>query len=658
MSTPPTLSGNVAYISGQAPVNVDSIYINGVAYPLTWTGMTTWTIAMPLTNGANNLSIVGISHAGQPVAGTSNQLTVSYSQAIPSPVGHVVINEIMYNPPAAGAQYVELYNNSGSIAYDLSGWQIAGLSYTFPAGALLPPFGYLVLTGNRAAFAGAYGSTEAVFDTFSAPLEAGQLLSLERPIGGSNQVVAQVQFDDVLPWPTNASNPGVSLQLVDSTQDNWRAGNWSAGETNTPTVVPQWVEAVASGKATTSLLYIYLESAGDVYVDDIKVVAGSVPDVGANLLTDGDFESGFPGPWKVSPNLSGSALSTTVKHSGNASLHVVSTAAGTTQSSAIYQTMSPALVNGAYYTISFWYLQSTNGGPLTIRLSGSGITDTVDLAPPPPEPEALFTPDAGNSVAENLPAFAPLWINEVEPKNLTGITNSAGQHAPWVELYNPTTNTVALTSLWLSTNYTELAGWEFPPGAVVKPRQFLVVFADGLTNLSTLSELHTSFSLSSPIGSIALSRLVNGQPQVLDYVNYSGLQPDWSYGSIPDAQSFVRQAFFTPTPGSTNGNIGAPPSSFIAYNSDGSIYMQTFDSLPNPGAASVNSCKPCDDRRRDVFPGQSLRFRVSGRDQRRHWRTWPCLFGRLVWVECSAFQIWRNGRRPDDWRPNQFRASQ
>jgi hypothetical protein len=434
------MTNNVAYVSGSAPFNVDYIYINGVAYPLTWTGLTTWTIAMPLTNGANTLNIVGISHTGQPVAGTSNQLIESYSQTIPSAVGHVVINEIMYNPAAAGAQYVELYNNSATAAYDLSGWQIGAISYTFPAGSVLPPLGYLVLAGNRPAFAGAYGATKVVFDTFDSPLAPGQLLSLEQPVDGTNTVVSQVQYDEVLPWPTNANTPGVSLQLIDSHQDNWRAGNWSAGQ----------------------------------------------------------------------------------------------------------------------------------------------------ITPPP----APFTPDAANSVAASLPAFAPLWINEVEPDNLTGITNSAGQHAPWLEIYNPTTNTVVLTNLWLGTNYTDVTNWAFPPGASINPDQFLVIFADGETNLSTLSELHTGFALSGPGGSIALSRIINGQAQVLDYVNYSGLQPDWSYGSIPDGQSFVRQAFFTPTPGATNGNIGAPPASFIAYNSAGSVYAQTFDSLPDPGAASVNSANP------------------------------------------------------------------
>jgi hypothetical protein len=433
------INNNVAYISGGAPVNVAYIWINGVAYPLNWTTLTDWTVTMPLTNGANLLTIVGVSRAGQPITGDSNLLNVNYTQAIPSPVGHVVINEIMFKPSVSNAQYLELFNNS-TTAYDLSGWQLEGLSYTFPSGSLLPPLGFLVLASNVPAFAAAYGATNLVFDTFSSTLLPGQLLSLLEPIGGSNLVVAQVQFGDVLPWPTNANTPGVSLQLIDPHQDNWRAGNWRTGQTN-----------------------------------------------------------------------------------------------------------------------------------------------------PPPLP---FTPDATNSVDATLPAFPPLWINEVEPDNLTGITNSAGEHAPWLELYNPSANTVTLTGLCLGTNYTDLTNWAFPSGAVITPGQFLVVFADGQTNLSTPTHLHTSFSLSPANGSVALSRLYNGQPQVLDYVNYTDLPPDWSYGSLPDGQSFVRQQFYSPTPGASNGNSGTPPASFIAYNTAGSVYTQTFDSLPDPGATSVNTANP------------------------------------------------------------------
>ena len=147
----------------------------------------------------------------------------------------------------------------------------------------------------------------------------------------------------------------------------------------------------------------------------------------------------------------------------------------------------------------------------------------------------------------------------MEPDNLTGITNSAGEHAPWLELYNPSTNTVALTGLYLTSNYSNLTNWAFPSGAVIAPGQFLVIFADGQTNLSTLSQLHASFALSGSNGSVALSRVFNGQPQVLDYVNYTNLPPNWSYGSLPNGQSFVRVEFYSPTPGAGNSVSGTPP---------------------------------------------------------------------------------------------------
>jgi hypothetical protein len=37
---------------------------------------------------------------------------------------------------------------------------------------------------------------------------------------------------------------------------------------------------------------------------------------------------------------------------------------------------------------------------------------------------------------------------------------------------------------------------------------------------------------------------------------------------------------------------GPPPTDFIPYAGVGSVYSQSFDSLPNPGAASVNSDNP------------------------------------------------------------------
>jgi hypothetical protein len=588
VNTSVTTSNNVAYVTGMAPVNVAAVWINGVAYPLTWTTLTNWSIAIPLAGGTNNLSVVGVDRFGQPISGDSNSVSVVFSGTNSSPVGQIVFNEIMYAPAINNAQFVELYNNSTNMTFDLSGWQLPELSYTFPNGSTIAPTNFLVLAANNAAFAAAYGATNPVFDTFSGTWSAnGETLTLNT---SNNVTVTKFKYENQPPWPTNASGTGASLQLIDPHQDNWRVGNWSAVLTNSP-VTPQWTYVTATGTATTSTLYIYLQSAGDVYVDDIKLVAGSVPEAGANVLSNGDFESAFPGPWTVSANLSGSVLSAAIKHSGNASLHVVSTSAGTTQSSAIWQTISPALTTNATYTLSFWYLQNTNGGPLTIRLSGSGIVATVN--PAPPTTAASATPDRVNGVANSLAPFPSLWINELQADNLNGITNSAGQHTGWLELYNPSTNLISLNGLYLANNYSNLLQWPFPTNAVINAGQFKIIFADGLTNLSTTNELHANFILPSRTGSLALTRLAtNGQQQVLDYVDYQNIILNDSYGSFPDGQSFNRQEFFQATPGAANNGTATSPPSFIAYTQLGSIYTQNFDALPDPGATSVNANSP------------------------------------------------------------------
>jgi hypothetical protein len=152
----------------------------------------------------------------------------------------------------------------------------------------------------------------------------------------------------------------------------------------------------------------------------------------------------------------------------------------------------------------------------------------------------IGTPGAVNSVSNPVPAFPSLWLNELEADNLTGITNHAGQHTAWLELYNPGSNTVPLNGLYMAGTYTNLTAWAFPTGAVVNPRQFKIVFADGQTNLSTTNELQTSFALPSAAGHLALSRIYNSTTQVLDYVDYTNLTPNRSWGSFPDAQIFDR----------------------------------------------------------------------------------------------------------------------
>src|SRR6185436_799466 len=112
--------------------------------------------------------------------------------------------------------------------------------------------------------------------------------------------------------------------------------------------------------ASSSRLYIYLEKAGDLYLDDLVFASGKGTEVGPNLVVNGDFESALSPSWTATPNFANSSVSTTVAHSGSSSLHIIATAAGSGSGNTLYQDLTPALTQGAPYSLSFWYLQSTN----------------------------------------------------------------------------------------------------------------------------------------------------------------------------------------------------------------------------------------------------------------------------------------------------------
>lgn len=561
-ASPITVNDNLVTLSGTAPVSVSTILINGNAYPVTWSSISSWTAQVSVGAATNLLSIEGYDLNGNLI--TSTTRTVVYTGPVAPPQSSVVFNETMITPAAPNAEYVELLNTSPNFAFDLSGWRINGLDYTFPSGSLLPANSLLVLARDRLEFASTYGSSLPVFGEFDGKFDLdGETLTLFMPdVVNTNQeiVVDRVRYETAVPWA--AMSNGMSLQLIDAARDNSRVANWATVDTNTAST-PQWIRVSATGipqpSAGSRPLYVYLQSAGDIHIDDISVVAGSVAESGVNLVSNNGFESALSS-WTVGSdgNNSASASSTDFAHSGSRSLHLIASSGGTTRNSSLWQDFSGSLTVGATYTLSFWYLPTTNGGPLTLRFSGNGINNTIDPAPGA-APSQIATPAVANSVTDTLPAFPSVWLNEVQPENVTGPTNTMGLNVPWVELYNPGTNALSLSGLYLANNYTNLTQWAFPANSSIPANGFLVVWCDGQTNQSATNTPHTSFTLASGTGSIVLARLINGNiPQIVDYLNYASLSANWTYGDYPDGQPFFRQTMFVATPQTLNTNTSPP----------------------------------------------------------------------------------------------------
>jgi len=502
----------------------------------------------------------------------------------------------MYNPLIADAEYVELLNTSTNFAFDLSSWRVNGLGYTFPNGSYIAPRGFIVLAKSRDAAVAAYGPNVVVFDEFPGNLQLdGETLSLIQPgpMPEQDLVIDKIRFESVRPWPvgSNGVTTASSIQLIDPSQDHSRPCNWFTRYS--PAVLSMATNVVGStnggwryltytgllqGSTNVGLqatnFFLFLDGAGDVYVDDLFLVQGSTAGAGPNLLQNGDFETALSGPWSALGNHSNSVITTSFSHSGNASLHIVAGAAGGL-TSAVRQ-LIPGAESNITCTLSGWFYATTNATNLSLRtFPGSGFQIKTNVQPQiipdmyfPPQVIApavvSVTPGAANTGATNInPAIPPLWLNEVQPENLTGITNNLGAHESWLEIYNSGTNVLALDGYYLANNYTNLGQWSFPAGTTINPGEFKVIFADGQVTATTATELHTSFRLSSGTGSLALSRPFNGGTQVLDYISYRGVRPDRSYGSFPDGQLFHRQEFYYVTPGGTNNGTSVPINVFI-----------------------------------------------------------------------------------------------
>ena len=176
----------------------------------------------------------------------------------------------------------------------------------------------------------------------------------------------------------------LSYWYLPSTNSNkLRVQLGSSGLNSTPggiPVTPTWVYATATGKVgSTGRIYFYMSGAGTCYLDDIKLVLGTVPNSGADLVTNGGFETGSTNSWRLANiYLTNTVVRSDVAHSGNYSLKLVGTSGGSASSTAsLYQDI--ALVNGQTYTVSFWYRPTTLGVTLGAELNSSGLAAGTNL---------------------------------------------------------------------------------------------------------------------------------------------------------------------------------------------------------------------------------------------------------------------------------------
>lgn len=140
----------------------------------------------------------------------------------------------------------------------------------------------------------------------------------------------------------------------------------------------------------------------------------------------------------------------------------------------------------------------------------------------------IATPVINEFMASNA-SVAPLGAGE--------LLDADGDSSDWIELYNPAEEPFDLSGWYLTDDPNDLTEWEFPDGATISAKGYLLVFASGKDRTS--GQLHTSFKLSAGGGYLALV-MPDGRTVAHDYGDaYPPQQGNVSYGLADNVSQLV-----------------------------------------------------------------------------------------------------------------------
>jgi hypothetical protein len=541
---------NIAILSGTAPIDAAVFRINGREQRMTYPPIdTSWSTSCGLSDGPNVITAEGVDRDGNIVG--SDSVTVTLTTAAPSPVDQLLISEIMYHSADREADYVEIYNQSPH-TFDLAGWRLNGVDLVFNGGELIGPGEYKVAVQNITAYQHAYGNAEVVVGDYAGNLDnGGETLRLEMPVGSNAWIeIDKVRFDDSGVWPTAADGTGVSLQLIDLTTDNSRAGNWGV-------VLSPESASRTPGFANSNAMVLFDYPL--LWINEVMPSNASVTN--DNFM---DFD-----PWIELYNGDSVAIDLSDCRLSNDSQDLARWAFPT---GTIIAADSRLLVwadaetneTEPGFLHSNFRLNSTNGTVILARqwLGSPVVVDYLDYNDvgedasfgsfPEGDPFTRVTFPVPTPGLANNPMSAPVQvvINEWMSDNKAVFSDPLdGQFDDWFELYNPSTNDANLNGYTLTDNLSVTNMFTVPPGTVVPAGGFLLVWADNDPGQNGLgSHLHVNFRLSRNGDSIGL---YTPSGSLVDSVVFGPQDNNQSFGCWPDGAP-VTYTMSPPTPETSN----------------------------------------------------------------------------------------------------------
>ena len=543
----PFSTGNsVVTIDGTAPVEVTTLTVNGRPYTATFSTVTSWSIEVGLDPGLNALTIVGLDRSGNIV--DQDSIDVTYTGSAVSPEGLLVINEIMYNPTNGLAEFVEIVNLSSTYDFDLDGFRLQGVDFTFD-GTTIGADEYIVVVRDNATYAATYSNATSVAGEYPGVLDnGGETLRLLMPLTTNTwQTIDEVRFDQSPPWPVQADGAGPSLQLIDAAEDNARCGNWGVdtvmlatpGEPNSiamalPAFDELWINEIMPNNT------VYTDNAGEYEPWAELHNAGNPVNLQGSsyYLTDDCADLtrwAFPSGWTINSDshllvwCDGEIGETT-----STNLHAgfdMNTVTGCVVLTRIYAGTTMVVDYVDYYLPE----QDNSYGRYP---EGTGGVQQVFHYP---------TPGSANNPASEP---ATIYINEWMARNsMTIFDPTDGDFDDWFELYNAGAEAVDLTGFKLTDGTNFDGAYSIRAGNTIAANDYLLVWADNETGQNGPdADIHVNFRLASTGDTI---RLYAPDGTMLDQVAFNEQSENIGEGRWPNGSPDI---FDMPifTPGASN----------------------------------------------------------------------------------------------------------
>ena len=149
-------------LTGSAPIDVKTIAINGIPWPVTWSTVTNWSLRYPLRRVSTELVLASFDRAGGLIPGASHVIQVTYTGPALAPPA-IYINEWMASNTRALADnssglakyddWFELYN-AGTETASLEGFFLTDdpankIQFKIPAGYSIASGGYLLVWADN-----------------------------------------------------------------------------------------------------------------------------------------------------------------------------------------------------------------------------------------------------------------------------------------------------------------------------------------------------------------------------------------------------------------------------------------------------------------------------------------------------------------------------